>query len=142
MESPKGCLVYNPHQSFALQVYWVVRSPSALRDMMSRGFAPCGAASMRDSPTTVTYLFRLARDQSLAHKFRREIHTIGQHPHYKPIFKSLQMGLPRPGLELKLKTSGINPTPLNWGPEEPLAGHEKELDYDPVVIECTEVYHV
>ena len=28
-DAPKGFLEYNPKQTFALQVYWILRSPSA-----------------------------------------------------------------------------------------------------------------
>jgi hypothetical protein len=140
MEAPKGGLEYNPTQSFALHVYWVVRSPTAASEMIKSGFKSIAKATMRDTPTTLAYVFRISRDQRLATKLKDEVKTIGQHPHYRPAFKSIQMGIPQPVVEMKLKHGGIDTTPLSWGSDEPITGHETELDFDPVVLECTEVY--
>lgn len=140
LEKQKGCIEYNPTQSFALHVMWVVRSPTAAKEMIERGFRLCSEASMRDTPTTLAYIFRISYDQRLATQFRNEIKTIGEHPHYQPSFKSIDMGVPQNSVELKLKHGGINLLPLSWPPNEPLANHEVELDYDPIVLECTEVY--
>lgn len=138
-EAPKGGLEYNPNQTFALHVFWIVRSPTAAMEMIQKGFNPCGKSTLRDTPTTMVYFFRIARDQRLAEKFKSEVKTIGQHPHYQSSLKSIEMGIPRLGIEGKLKMGGINIAPLSWKPEEPISGHEKELDYDPIVLECTEV---
>eukprot|EP00298_Acanthocystis_sp_HF-20_P008678 c17829_g1_i1.p1 GENE.c17829_g1_i1~~c17829_g1_i1.p1 ORF type:complete len:408 (+),score=90.65 c17829_g1_i1:145-1368(+) len=140
MEAPKGGKEYNPKKSFSLHVNWVVRSPKAAKEMIEKGFKPCAQATLRDSPTTLAYFFRIAKDQTLAKKLKDEVKTIGQHPHYQPIFKSLEMGLPRMAMEMKMRLGGIDPTPLSWSPTELLSGHEEELDFDPVVLECTEVY--
>lgn len=140
LDATKGGLEYNPTQSFALQVYWVVRSPTAAKEMIERGFVPCGKATMRDTPTTLVYLFRISRDQTLAAKLKSEVKTIGQHPHYQPALKSLEMNIPKAAVEMKLRQGGIDVSPLSWGPEEPILGHEIDLDFDPVVLECTEVY--
>jgi hypothetical protein len=140
MDAPKGGLEYNPNQSFALHVYWIVRSPTAAREMIERGFKPCVEATKRDTPTTMAYIFRISHDQRLAEKLKSEIKTIGQHPHYQPAFKSIQMGIPRQGIETKLNLGGINIAPLSWNADEPIAGHEQELDFDPIVLECTEIY--
>ena len=43
-------------------------------------------------------------------------------------------------LEMKLKNGGIDLQPLTWGPTEPILGHENEIDFEPIVLECTEVY--
>jgi hypothetical protein len=43
-------------------------------------------------------------------------------------------------MEIKLKQGGINIDPLSWGAGELISGHVQELDYNPVVLECTEVY--
>jgi hypothetical protein len=139
MDSPKGCLEFNPNQSFALHVLWIVRSPTAAAEMLSKGFRECSKASMRDTPTTLTYLFRIADDQSLAASYRRDILTISQHPHYQSSFKSLEMGLPRNTVESKLSFGGINIAPLDW-PRDDLIQDHPELDFDPIVLECTEVY--
>ena len=140
MESPKGCLEFNPHQSFVLHVFWVVRSPAAAKEMITKGFTPCGKATLRDTPTTICYFFRIAKDQSLALKLKEEIKTISQHPHYQNAFKSIKFGIPRAAVESKLKFGEINVVPLSWQPDEPISEHEKELDYDPIVLETTEVY--
>ncbi|KAL9651550.1 hypothetical protein ABK040_001496 [Willaertia magna] len=140
LESPKGSLEFNPNQSFALQVYWVVRSPTAAKEMIEKGFQPCSKATFRDTPTTLAYIFRISQDQRLAKKLKSEVKTIGQHPHYQPSFKSIKMGIPQLSVETKLKYGGIDTTPLSWGSEEPINGHELELDFDPVVLECTEIY--
>jgi hypothetical protein len=140
LDAPKGSKEYNPTQSFALQVFWVVRSPTAAKEMIEKGFAPCGKATLRDTPTTLAYFFRISRDQRLAAKMKKEVKTIGQHPHYQSAFKSIQMGIPSKGMEMKLKTGGIDSTPLAWKPDQPIAGLEAQLDFDPVVLECTEVY--
>lgn len=140
LDAPKGCMEYNPNQSFALHVYWVVRSPTAASDMIEKGFAPCSQATLRDTPTTLTYFFRISRDQRLAQNLKDEVKTIGQHPHYQSAFKSIEMGLPRSTVEMKLKLGGIDISPLSWDPNEPISGHELALDFDPIVLECTEVY--
>jgi len=140
LDAPKGSTEYNPTQSFALHVFWVVRSPKAAKEMIEQGFKPCARATMRDTPTTLAYIFRISRDQRLAEKLKNEIKTIGQHPHYQPAFKSMHMGIPRTSIELKLNLGGIDLAPLSWEPEESISGHEVELDFDPVVLECTEVY--
>lgn len=139
MDKPKGCLEYNTHQSFCLQVFWVVRSPKAAAEMMEKGFTPCSAATQRDTPTTLCYFFRVSRDQSLATELKNTIKTIGQHPHYQPAFKSLEMKIPRNSVEMKLKHGGIDVAPLDWNPNDLIKDHP-ELDFDPIVIECTEVY--
>jgi hypothetical protein len=139
MDSPKGCLEFNPNQSFALHLLWIVRSPTAAAEMLQKGFRDCAKASMRDTPTTLTYFFRIAHDQTVAHKYRQEILTIGQHPHYQSCFKSLEMGLPVKTMETKLSFGGIDVAPLNWPQDELIEAHP-ELDFDPVVLECTEVY--
>jgi hypothetical protein len=139
MDSPKGSLEFNPNQSFALHVLWIVRSPTAAAEMLEKGFRECAKASMRDTPTTLTYLFRIADDQSLAQSYRRDVITIGQHPHYQSSFKSLEMGLPRNTVESKLSFGGINLAPLDW-PRDDLIQDHPELDFDPIVLECTEVY--
>eukprot|EP01097_Dermamoeba_algensis_P001088 TRINITY_DN1410_c0_g3_i1.p1 TRINITY_DN1410_c0_g3~~TRINITY_DN1410_c0_g3_i1.p1 ORF type:complete len:412 (+),score=64.66 TRINITY_DN1410_c0_g3_i1:32-1237(+) len=140
MDAPKGSMEYNPTQSFALHVIWIVRSPSAAKEMIQHGFKACSVATKRDTPTTLTYFFRVSRDQRLADQLKSQVKTIGQHPHYQPAFKSIQMGIPQSSIETKLKLGGIDLNPLSWGTEEPIAGHETELDFDPVVLECTEVY--
>lgn len=140
LDAPKGGLEFNPNHSFALHVMWVLRSPTAAKEMIEKGFLPCADACKRDTPTTLTYLFRVSRDQRLAQKFKSEVKTIGQHPHYQPVFKSLEMKIPRAALESKLKAGGINTAPLDWSTTELIEGHEKELDYDPIVLECTELY--
>jgi hypothetical protein len=139
MDSTKGSIEYNPTQAFSLQVYWVVRSPKAAAEMIEKGFLPCAKATQRDTPTTLAYIFRIARDQSLAEKLKEEVKTISQHPHYQSSFKSLQMGISKSGIEMKLKMGGIDVAPLGWNPDELISTHEKELDFDPVVLECTEV---
>jgi hypothetical protein len=105
LDSPKGCFEYNPNQTFCLHVYWIVRSPSAAKEMLEKGFRPCAEATLRDSPTTITYFFRISRDQRLAQEFKTQIKTISQHPHYQPCFKSIKMGLPKSSLEGKLKVT-------------------------------------
>jgi len=140
MDSPKGFMEYNPNQSFALHVYWVVRSVRAAEEMIERGFFECANATKRDTPTTLAYFFRISRNQKFASALKNEVVTIGQHPHYQASFKSLDMGLPRPAIETKLRLGGIDLAPLSWERDEPLAGHENELDYDPIVLECTEIY--
>ena len=35
-DAPKGFTEYNPKQSFMLQVYWIIRSPKALNEMIER----------------------------------------------------------------------------------------------------------
>jgi len=95
MESKKGGKEYNPTQSLCLQVFWVVRSPRAAREMIQQGFIPCAKATARDTPPTLAYFFRISRDQRLAQKMAAEVKTISQHPHYQPAFKSMSMGIPR-----------------------------------------------
>ena len=140
LEAPKGCTEYNPHQSFALQVYWIVRSPRAASEMIQHGFTPCASATSRDTPTTITYLFRVSKDQRLAEQMKQEVLSIGQHPHYQPSFKSLSMGVPQTSVELKLRHGGIDTKPLSWAQDESIEAHREELDFDPVVLECTEIY--
>jgi hypothetical protein len=140
MDATKGFLEYNPKQTFALHVQWVVRSPTAAREMIQKGFVPCARATMRDTPTTLAYVFRISRDQRPAELFKESVKTIGQHPHYAPVLKNIDMGVPRAGLEMRLKQTGINPAPLDWGAQEPISGHQSEIDFDPVVLECTEIY--
>ena len=139
-EAPKGFTEYNPNQSFMLQVYWIIRSPKALNEMIEQGFFPCARCTERDTPTTLAYFFRISRDQQLAAQFKETVKKIGDHPHYLSAFKSMNMGIPRPAIEMKLRQGGIDITPLSWGAEEPISGHEKEIDFDPVILECTEIY--
>jgi len=140
LEAPKGCLEYNPQQAFALQVFWLVRSLKAAQEMIEKGLRPCSVATQRNTPTTLAYLFRISHDQKLAKDFTKQVRLIGQHPHYLPAFKSIKMGIPKMNMELKLKQGGIDVSPLDWNEEEPIDGHEDELDFHPVVLECTEIY--
>eukprot|EP00049_Salpingoeca_infusionum_P019589 m.362562 g.362562 ORF g.362562 m.362562 type:complete len:379 (-) comp20630_c0_seq1:172-1308(-) len=140
MAAPKGHLEFEADSAFALHVRWIVRSPQAAADMLMKGFAPCGAATLRDTPATATYFFRVSRDQRLAESMKRNVTTIGQHPHYKPAFKQLAMHLPRAAVEHKLRLGEILTDPLDWGCNEPIAPHASELDFDPIVLEATEVY--
>lgn len=68
-EAAKGFLEYNPNQTFCLQVFWIVRSPTAAQEMM-QSFSKCAAACARDTPTTVMYYFRISKDQRLADEYR------------------------------------------------------------------------
>ncbi|KAF0977082.1 hypothetical protein FDP41_003735 [Naegleria fowleri] len=143
LEAPKGCMEYNPHQAFALQVFWIVRSFRAATEMIEKGFLPCSQATLRDTPTTLCYLFRISQQdghEQMAEEFKKQVKTIGQHPHYQPAFKSIKMGIAQQNIEMKLKQGGINIEPLKWNPDEPMEGHEDELDFHPIVLECTEVY--
>ncbi|KAJ3116440.1 hypothetical protein HDU96_009697 [Phlyctochytrium bullatum] len=140
LAAPKGGKEFNPTQSFALQVHWVVRSPQAAAEMISKGFRPCSAACLRDTPTTLAYLFRISQDQRMAAALKAKVTTLGQHPHYEPVFKSLRMGIPRASQEAKLRLGGIDASVLALGEEEPIEAHKEQLDFDPVVLECTEVY--
>ncbi|KAG2385830.1 hypothetical protein C9374_002979 [Naegleria lovaniensis] len=76
----------------------------------------------------------------MAEEFKKQVKTIGQHPHYQPAFKSIKMGIAQQHIEMKLKQGGINIEPLTWNFDEPISGHEDELDFHPIVLECTEVY--
>jgi hypothetical protein len=40
----------------------------------------------------------------------------------------------------RLKANGVSEQPLEWGPEAEIEGKQDILDFDPVVLECTEVY--
>ncbi|CEO99905.1 unnamed protein product (mitochondrion) [Plasmodiophora brassicae] len=138
LDRPKGGLEYNPEQTFALHVFWVVRSRRAAMEMVARGFRPCAAATERDTPTTLAYLFRVAHDQRLAERVRANVKTIGDHPHYSPAIRQMQMGIPRAAVELKLRQGGIDIGPLASSPDQAIDADA--LDFDPVVLECTEVY--
>lgn len=140
VESEKGHKEYNPYQSFSLNVKWIVRSKKAAQEMIEKGFEPCSKCTQKDTPTTITYIFRISQNQSLATKFKNEIKTIRQHPHYFSAFKSIDMGIPKPAIEHKLMQGGINLAPLSWDPETLIEEHKEELDFDPVVLECTEIY--
>lgn len=139
LEAPKGGLEFNPKESFCLQVFWVVRSITAAKEMIIQGFNPCANATMKNTPTTLAYFFRVAKDQSLAEKFKSQVKTIGQHPHYQSAFKSIELGIARGGVEAKMRLGGVDTAPLDWSQDELISAHQ-ELDFNPVVLECTEIY--
>jgi hypothetical protein len=140
MDNPKGFLAYNPSQSFVLHVFWIVRSPKSAQEMIEKGFVPCSLATARDTPTTLSYAFRISRNQKRALKYKEEINLIGQHPHYKAAFKNLGMGISREEVVKRLGAIQVDPTPLDWGVDGEIKGNEELLDFDPVVLECTEIY--
>ncbi|KAJ1545087.1 hypothetical protein HK405_008153 [Cladochytrium tenue] len=148
LDRPKGGLRFNPAQTFALHVTWVVASPSAADSMLARGFTPCAAATQRDTPTTAVYLFRVSRNQRAAEAMRARVRSVADHPHYAPALRQLRMGIARAAVDGKLRLGGIDPAPLdlvlaNGGGDcavDDAAAVAAGLQFDPLVLECTELY--
>jgi hypothetical protein len=50
------------------------------------------------------------------------------------------MGLSREDVEKRLKANQLDCSPLDWGIDGEIKGREETLDFDPVVLGCTEIY--
>ena len=111
--------------------------------MLKDGLAHCARATLRDTPCTPTYFFRISCDQSAAEAMASKVKTIGDHPHHAKAFKSIAMGTPKAAAELKLKTDKIeNIAPLSLDPSTPTAEAvaAAALDFAPVAITLSEYY--
>ncbi|CAE6963137.1 unnamed protein product [Symbiodinium sp. KB8] len=138
-EKEKGHLEYAPGEAFCLHVQWVIRNPDDAEALLG-GLARCAAATQRDTPCTPLYFFRVSHDQEAAEDMIRSVKTVGDHPHYKPAFKAMQMGIPLPGAAARLTAQHMPVEPLHWGADTPLEGREEELAFNPIVVDLTEVY--
>src|SRR4051812_43864885 len=104
----KGHVAYHPKETFMLSVDWVVRNHDVAESMLRDGLQGCAKATRRDTPCVPLYFFRIAYEQSAAVALEESIKTMGEHPHYTKVFKSLEMGMPIESVQTKLAVSGIN----------------------------------
>jgi hypothetical protein len=142
MARPKGFLEYNPAESFAIHVQWVVASRKAAEEMLE-ALRTCADCTTRDAPPVLCYFFRISHDQGLAREMREVVKTLGDHPQYKKKFKLAEMGLPAAVVALGCEREGFSGKPFaeGWTADRAMdAELAEELGFDPVVLDLTEVY--
>ena len=61
LREPKGWVEYNPNESFAIHVQWVVANRVAADEMLA-ALNRCAEATLRDAPPVVSYFFRISHD--------------------------------------------------------------------------------
>lgn len=137
----KKKVTYHPDESYLIHVQWIVLNKKVAIEMIE-GLRKCANATHRDTPPVLCYFFRISHDQSLATKMKEDVKTIEQHPHYIKAYRMLGMNMDQSTLIAKCEREGISPIPLiqNWPRDEPIAPHADELQFDPVVIDLTELY--
>jgi hypothetical protein len=137
----KGHVSYNPNQSFLIQCQWILPNMSIAHEMIE-GLRKCAVATERDTPPVVCYIFRVSHDQSLADDMRQSVRTISQHPHYAKGYKMMDMNMTKEFVISKCQREGISALPFeaDWPRDEPIDSHASEFNFDPVVIDLTELY--
>lgn len=137
----KGDITFNPNQSFLIQCQWIVPNLEIAHEMIE-GLRKCAVATERDTPSVVCYFFRISHDQSLAHEMRENVRTISQHPHYAKGYKMMDMNMTKEFVISKCQREGISALPFEaeWSRDELIEAHASEFNFDPVVIDLTELY--
>lgn len=133
LDEPKGKTTFRANQAFLLQVFWEAPNQAAAEDIL-RALEKCGRATHRDTPCVPTYLFRISRlDQDLC----SAPSTVSEHPQLREALKKLQVGVPRPAVELDLRRRNIDPALLDAGADSPLPAEMRESS---IILELTELY--
>lgn len=137
----KGYVTYHPDETYLIHVQWIVLNKKVAKEMIE-GLRKCANATHRDTPPVLCYCFRISHDQSLAAAMKEEVKTIEQHPHYIKAYRMLGMNMDPSVMIAKCEREGISSLPLtqNWRRDEPIQPHLDELQFDPVVIDLTELY--
>lgn len=137
----KGYVSFHPEERFLIHVQWIVSNMQVAHEMME-GLRTCAKATHRDTPPVICYFFRISHDQTLAQELKKNVKTVSQHPHYAKAYKMMDMNMTREFVISKCQREGISPVPFeeNWPRNEPMDAHAAELQFDPVVIDLTELY--
>ena len=142
LAEPKGWVEYNPNETFVIHVQWVVANRVVAGEMLA-ALRRCAAATLRDAPPVVSYFFRISHDQRLAESMKQAVATIGDHPLYKKKYKLAAMNMPLPLITAGCERDGLSAAPFHEGwPSDTAMTAERaaQVGFDPVVLDCTEVY--
>lgn len=141
MAKVKGYTTFNPKESFIIHCQWVVTNRVIAQEMME-ALKKCSFATSRDAPPVLCYFFRISLDQSLAIEMKQKTKIIQQHPHYSKAFRMINMNMDINNILTKCERECISTIPIkdNWSMDEPIELHQDILEFDPVVIDLTELY--
>ena len=142
LAEPKGWVEYNPNETFVIHVQWVVANRAAADEMLA-ALHRCAEATLRDAPPVVSYFFRISHDQRLAESMKKAVATIGDHPQYKKKYKLAAMNMPLQLITAGCERDGLSPAPFHEGwPSDTAMTAERaaQVGFDPVVLDCTEIY--
>lgn len=110
LAAPKGHLDYQPDQAVLLHVFWEAPSMEAALTLL-RGLQQCAEATKRDTPCTVTYIFRIVQiDNDLASPPPSTLQDI---PAYVGAHRNLKFGTPRPVVEQEIRKRGLDVSALD-----------------------------
>ena len=121
---------------------WVVANRAAADEMLA-ALHRCAEATLRDAPPVVSYFFRISHDQRLAESMKKAVATIGDHPQYKKKYKLAAMNMPLQLITAGCERDGLSPAPFHesWPSDTAMtAERAAKLGFDPVVLDCTEIY--
>jgi hypothetical protein len=149
----KGFVEYNPAESFVIHVQWVVANPACAHEML-QALAKCARATLRDAPPVLCYCFRISHDQRLAVALKNRVQTAGDHPQLAKKFKMADMNMPLSVIAAMCDREGISSVPFRqaedegqdggggcWTKDTPMTPERAALlGFDPVVLDCTEIY--
>ena len=146
----KGFVEYNPAESFVIHVQWVVANRTCAHEMLT-ALAQCARATLRDAPPVLCYCFRISHDQRLALALKNRVQTAGDHPQLAKKFKMADMNMPWSVIAATCDREGISSVPFRgggggedddvWTKETPMTPERAQLlGFDPVVLDCTEIY--
>lgn len=143
LAAPKGHLDYQPDQAFMLHVFWEAPNMDAALTLL-RGLQQCAEATKRDTPCTVTYIFRIVQiDSDLASPAPSTLQDI---PAYVGGHRKLKFGTPRPVVEQEIRKRGLDVSALDLLVTSSDASVPIPLPpslqnkIQPVYLEFTEVY--
>ena len=142
LSETKGYVEYNPNESFVIHVQWVVTNLKVGREMIE-ALQKCAMATSRDAPPVLCYLFRISHDQRLAKQLIKDVTTIGQHPQYSKKYKIAKYMPNYENIIAACQREGLSALPFeeSWPIDTPMTKERAQvLDFDPIVIDLTEIY--